>query len=309
MVSDKNDKTIVVEIERASRIPGLGDIPVLGRLFSNTRTDGQKTEIVLSITPRVVRNITRPPMNVAALWSGTEATFRSAKPQLHLPEAPPRPAAQAPVANVSRGAPPAATAGGEAFELNWKGPSQVKPGEEFVVLVEGASGVPLSSAELKLLFDPSMVTVVRIAEGDWLRGGGAQTVSGRRSAWRRVCSIAGFTLIELLVVMAIIATLASIAAPRYFNSLEKSRETALRSNLKVMREAIDQYHQDTGRWPGVLEDLVKNKYLREVPVDPITQDAATWLPVKQSDGTDTGIKDVRSGAPGAPRTGPKYEDW
>lgn len=134
-------------------------------------------------------------------------------------------------------------------------------------------------------------------------------MSGRRSAWRRVCSVAGFTLIELLVVMAIIATLASIAAPRYFNSLEKSRETALRSNLKVMREAIDQYHQDTGRWPVALEDLVKNKYLREIPLDPITQEAATWLPVKQSDGQDNGIKDVRSGAPGAPRTGPKYEDW
>ncbi len=193
------------EIERASRIPGLGDIPMLGRLFSNTRTDGQKTEIVLSITPRVVRNIARPALNVAALWSGTEASFRSAKPQLNLPEAPPKPAAQTPVANVSRGAPaapvpsaapsaasaaalaaavapPAATAGGEAFELTWKGPSQVKPGEEFLVLVEGASGVPLSSAELQLLFDPSMVTVVRVAEGDWLRGAGAQTVFEDRSS-------------------------------------------------------------------------------------------------------------------------------
>lgn len=134
-------------------------------------------------------------------------------------------------------------------------------------------------------------------------------MSGKCVGWGRACAAAGFTLIELLVVMAIIATLASIAAPRYFNSLEKSRETALRSNLKVMREAIDQYHQDTGRWPAVLEDLVKNRYLREIPVDPITQDAATWVPVKQTDGTDNGIKDVRSGAQGAPRTGPKYEDW
>ena len=119
----------------------------------------------------------------------------------------------------------------------------------------------------------------------------------------------GFTLIELLVVMAIIATLASIAAPRYFNSLEKSREVALRSNLKVMREAIDQYYQDTGRWPPSLDDLVKTRYLREIPVDPITQEAGTWISVKQTEGPGQGIKDVRSGAKSAPRDGTKYEDW
>ncbi len=129
--------------------------------------------------------------------------------------------------------------------------------------------------------------------------------SSRRSFLRR----AGFTLIELLVVMAIIATLASIAAPRYFNSLEKSRETALRSNLKVMREAIDQYHQDTGKWPGALEDLVKQRYLREVPVDPITQEFGTWVAVRSNDGAEPGVRDVRSGAPGAPKEGPRYEQW
>ncbi|MEI6737921.1 MAG: prepilin-type N-terminal cleavage/methylation domain-containing protein [Pseudomonadota bacterium] len=120
---------------------------------------------------------------------------------------------------------------------------------------------------------------------------------------------AGFTLIELLVVMAIIATLASIAAPRYFSSLEKTREVALRANLKVMREAIDQFYQDTGKWPGALEDLVKSRYLREIPVDPVTREFSTWTPVRQSGGFDSGIKDVRSGAQGAPRDGTRYEEW
>ena len=119
----------------------------------------------------------------------------------------------------------------------------------------------------------------------------------------------GFTLIELLVVMAIIATLASIAAPRYFNSLENSSEVALRANLKAMREAIDQFYQDTGKWPASLEDLVKNRYLREIPVDPVSGDASSWSPVKQTGTTIAGIRDIRSGAQGTPRDGTRYEDW
>jgi general secretion pathway protein G len=119
----------------------------------------------------------------------------------------------------------------------------------------------------------------------------------------------GFTLIELLVVMAIIATLGSIAAPRYFNSLEKTRETALRANLKVMREAIDQFYQDTGRWPGTLEDLVKSRYLREIPVDPVSRESTSWVPVRSATNQETGIRDVRSGAQGVPRDGTRYEDW
>lgn len=132
-------------------------------------------------------------------------------------------------------------------------------------------------------------------------------LSGRRGG--TLLARAGFTLIELLVVMAIIATLASIAAPRYFGSLEKSREVALRANLKSMREAIDQFYQDTGKWPAELDDLVKNRYLREIPVDPVTNESNTWTPVRQNGGQEAGIRDVRSGAPGAPRSGTRYEDW
>ncbi len=119
----------------------------------------------------------------------------------------------------------------------------------------------------------------------------------------------GFTLIELLVVMAIIATLAAIAAPRYFSSLDKSRETALRSNLKVMREALGQYREDTGRWPPSLDDLVKSRYLREVPVDPITRESGTWVITRSVEPLSPGVADVKSGAPGSSRDGTPYESW
>ena len=119
----------------------------------------------------------------------------------------------------------------------------------------------------------------------------------------------GFTLIELLVVMAIIATLASIAAPRYFRSLEKARETALRSDLKVMREAIGQYYEDNGRWPGALDDLVRLRYLREIPVDPITEENGSWITLPSTDSASPGVADVRSGAKGSARDGTPYERW
>ena len=186
------------EIEKAARLPGLGDIPVLGRLFSNTRTDGQKTEIVLSITPRIVRNIPRPPMDMAAVWSGTEAAFRVARPVLNLPDAPvpvkvasnrtavavgtPAVATVA-AATQAASAPPRTgdTAPAEALQLSWKSPAQVKPGEEFTVSVEASSTVALAGADLQLLFDPSALAVVSITEGDLLRNDSAQTNFTQRS--------------------------------------------------------------------------------------------------------------------------------
>ena len=79
----------------------------------------------------------------------------------------------------------------------------------------------------------------------------------------------GFTLIELLVVMAIIATLLTIAVPRYFHSADRSKEAVLRQNLAQMRDAIDKHYGDTGKYPESIEALVTRKYLRSMPVDPI----------------------------------------
>jgi len=120
----------------------------------------------------------------------------------------------------------------------------------------------------------------------------------------------GFTLIELLVVMAIIATLLSIAAPRYLRSVDDAREAALKSSLTQMREAIDQFHADRGSYPQALSDLVEKRYLRAIPADPITESTQTWqllpLPGVEEAGA---IYDVRSGAPGESRQGEAYANW
>ena len=119
----------------------------------------------------------------------------------------------------------------------------------------------------------------------------------------------GFTLIEMLVVMAIMATLLAIAAPRYFDSLERAKEAALRSDLRILREALDKFHADTGTWPRQLDNLVAAHYLREVPPDPVTGVATTWQSIGNPDGVTSGVYDVHSGASGAARDGTAYSTW
>lgn len=119
----------------------------------------------------------------------------------------------------------------------------------------------------------------------------------------------GFTLVELMVVMAIIALLLALALPRYFNHLEKSRETILKQDLAVMRDAIDKYHGDRGRYPDSLDDLVSARYLRSLPVDPITERADTWQFVAPSGDAAGAVYDIKSGAPGNARDGSPYADW
>jgi type II secretion system protein G len=121
----------------------------------------------------------------------------------------------------------------------------------------------------------------------------------------------GFTLIELIVVMAIVALLVSIAAPRYLQSLDRAREASLRSNLQVMRHAIDQYTADRGRYPDSLQDLVNARYLRQLPEDPVTQQRDSWVLLAPApDSVITGqLWDVRSGAAGRSLDGGLYADW
>jgi len=118
----------------------------------------------------------------------------------------------------------------------------------------------------------------------------------------------GFTLVELLVVMAIIATLLTIALPRYFGSVERSKEVALRQSLNTMRDAIDKFHADVGRYPEKLEELVEKRYIRAVPVDPITDSAETWVIVPVPNALAQGaVYDVRSGAKGNATDGKPFE--
>lgn len=119
----------------------------------------------------------------------------------------------------------------------------------------------------------------------------------------------GFTLIELLVVMTIIALLLTLAVPRYFHSVEKSKETVLRDNLSIVRESLDKYYADLGRYPDSLDDLVTKKYLRSVPRDPVTESTTTWLIVAPADANKGAIYDIKSGAPGKARDGSLYAEW
>lgn len=118
----------------------------------------------------------------------------------------------------------------------------------------------------------------------------------------------GFTLIELLVVLAIIATLLTLAVPRYFDHIERSKEAVLRENLAAVRDAIDKHHADTGLWPETLESLAEKRYLRTVPTDPITERADTWQLVPPPDG-ESGVYDIHSGAEGTATNDQAYADW
>jgi prepilin-type N-terminal cleavage/methylation domain-containing protein len=124
-----------------------------------------------------------------------------------------------------------------------------------------------------------------------------------RARWR------GFTLIELLVVMSIIAVLLTIAVPRYFKTLERSRETVLRQDLGVMREAIDKHLGDLGQYPDSLAALVERKYIRAVPADPFTKSVDSWQVVVSEDADHPGIRDVHSGAEGNGSDGTPFKEW
>ena len=108
----------------------------------------------------------------------------------------------------------------------------------------------------------------------------------------------GFTLVELLVVIAIVATLLTIAVPRYFASVERSKEAVLKENLAVMRDAVQKYYGDKGKYPERLEELAAAKYLRRIPVDPMTSSSETWVIVPPKESEKGGVYDVHSGASG-----------
>jgi general secretion pathway protein G len=125
----------------------------------------------------------------------------------------------------------------------------------------------------------------------------------------RRAAVCGFTLIELLVVMLIIGTLLSIAVPRYFRTLEHARETVLRQDLAILREAIDKYYADRGEYPDTLVALADKRYVQSIPVDPFTRAADTWTLVQSDDPDHPGIKDVHSGAAEAAGNGTPFASW
>ena len=125
---------------------------------------------------------------------------------------------------------------------------------------------------------------------------------------------AGWTLIELLVVLSIILILAAMALTQYRNSVQYAKEAALRSDLYLMRDAIDQYYADKGKYPESLQALVSEQYLRQVPRDPFTESSDTWqtVPAEPESGNVTsaaGIFDIKSGSDGSAIDGSRLSDW
>ena len=119
----------------------------------------------------------------------------------------------------------------------------------------------------------------------------------------------GFSMIELMVALAILATILSLAVPRYFGNIDAAKESVLREDLYLMRDAIDKHFADHGKYPDKLDDLVTKRYLRKIPVDPFTLSSNSWVAVAPADAALGAVYDVRTSAPNKARDGSWYKDW
>ncbi|MCA9462875.1 MAG: prepilin-type N-terminal cleavage/methylation domain-containing protein [Nitrospira sp.] len=123
----------------------------------------------------------------------------------------------------------------------------------------------------------------------------------------------GYTLLELMIVVAIVGILVTLAIPTFQQSAMKAKEAALKQNLFTMRAVIDQYYADRGDYPSSLDALVEAKYLREIPVDPLTKSNSTWTTIyedqEEGDDSPAGIYDVKSGSDEAALDGTPYKEW
>jgi general secretion pathway protein G len=157
-----------------------------------------------------------------------------------------------------------------------------------------------------------MVTMPTSLANDRRHCTGARTRQGTGTGTftrTRTRTRAGFTLIELLVVLGIIALLLTLAVPRFFPSIDSTKETILAENLRNTRTVIDQFYSDTGRYPESLEQLVEKKYIRSVPYDPIAESSTSWILVAPEDPVLGGVYSLHSGATGNDRSGKPYAEW
>ena len=131
----------------------------------------------------------------------------------------------------------------------------------------------------------------------------------------RATRTAGFTLMEMMIVMALIVILAGIGLSVYGNSVQRAKEATLKEDLFRMRDAIDQYYADKNKYPASLDELVTEKYLRAVPVDPFTASADSWQTTVSEPApgnptaVETGISNVKSGSEQTGLDGTRYADW
>jgi general secretion pathway protein G len=125
------------------------------------------------------------------------------------------------------------------------------------------------------------------------------------------CSARGFTLIEILIVITIIGILITLAQPNFNRAVTAAKEATLKENLFILRDVIDQFSADNAKYPASLNDLVEKGYIRQVPKDPVTGSADTWVlvPGMDAQGQPAGVYDVRSGSDRTARDGSQYADW
>jgi general secretion pathway protein G len=124
----------------------------------------------------------------------------------------------------------------------------------------------------------------------------------------------GFTLVELLIVISLISILAAMGLVQYKNSVTSTKESVLRTDLFRMRDAIDQYYADKGKYPSALDSLVSEGYMRKIPEDPITKSSDSWTtvpaePDPNNPSAEPGVYDVKSGAQGTALDGSSYTEW
>lgn len=117
----------------------------------------------------------------------------------------------------------------------------------------------------------------------------------------------GYTLLELMIVVTILGILVTLAEPLWQQSVIKAREASLKQTLFTLRDVLDQYRADKGKYPPNLQTVVLAGYLRQVPVDPFTQSSTTWH--ETSEATEGGIVDVHSGSPLIGVEGKPYSQW
>ncbi len=117
----------------------------------------------------------------------------------------------------------------------------------------------------------------------------------------------GFTILELMVVLTIAGILLTLAEPSFSNTIHKAREASLQQNLFTIRDVIDQYRADTGKYPPTLADLKSSGYLKRIPMDPFTKSTSTWQ--ETLDQADGGVFDVHSGSDLVGSDGVPYNQW
>lgn len=143
--------------------------------------------------------------------------------------------------------------------------------------------------------------------GDWLRA------LRLRATQARYLSPSGFTFIEMVIVIVMLGILLTIAVPIYTTQVQISKEQVLKHNLAIIRERLDQFKADRNKYPSSLSELVDNRYLKEIPEDPITGERE-WEEVFEDydpnePDAEPGISDVKSRSAEVGTNGTPYSEW